>query len=212
MPKVMGYETLTPDDVKGRYAVIVKIRPVLPQEEMQRVQMAQAFRGPGVDGRPLMDDRTIIEDILEKDNPDAIERRIDAQMLPNESPDVKKALTAAREQVWFDENTTTMELVDKRLGKALEMRPEELEAYVALRIKMAMGAQGAQALLGQADAMSAGQPPMPGAPGQGPVDGMPPGVLPSQMQLTADPQMAGQQDPSALVASQSQRGRPQQPF
>ena len=210
MPKQTSYETLTPEDIGGRYSVVVKIRPELPQDRMVKAQLAQAYRAPGVDGRPLMDDRTIAEDIIEAEHPDTIQRRIDGMLLPAKSKNISDMLTAAQEQQWMDDHPETMALADKRLGEALSLRPQELQAIIQLAVKQALGAQGAPQLLAQADAMAGGQPPM-GMPGQGPV-GMDPAALPSQMQLGADPAAQTNQDPAMLAASQAQRGRAQQPF
>ena len=207
MPKQLVYETLTPKDIDGRYAVIVRIRPELPQDRMVEAQLAQAYRTPGGDGRPLMDDRTILEEIIEAEYPDTIQRRIDAQLLPPKSPDVDKVLTAAREQQWFDDHPEALEAADKRLGEALNLRPQELQAIVAMAVKQALGAQGAPQLLAAAEQGAAtGQPP------QMPMLGAPPGAnpaaLPSQLSMTPEQALP---NPQELAASQARRGRPANP-
>lgn len=209
MPKRTTSETLTSADVGDRFTVIVKIKPELPQEEMQKAQLIQAFRGPGVDGRPFLSDREL-RSLWGGENPETSERQIDAQLLLNDSPDIKKMIIAAREQRWMEANPEIKELADKRLGEALSLRPQELQAIIQIAVKQALGAQGAQQLLAQADTMAGGGTPM-GAPGQGPV-GMDPAALPSQMQIGADPAAQTRQDPAVLAASQAQRGRAQQPF
>jgi hypothetical protein len=209
MPKQTVLETLSPSDIDGRYAVIVKIRPEMPQDRMVKAQLAQAYRTPGADGRPLLDDKTILEDIIEADYPDTVDRRIDAQFLPAESPDIKKFLIAAREQQWIEDHPDTMKLVDKRLGEQINLRPEELQQIIAIAVKQALGAQGAQQLLAAGDAAASGQPVQMPPGGFGAPAGPDPSTLPSQMQMSPEQALP---NPQELAASQERRGRPQQPF
>lgn len=207
MPKQTTYETLSPDDIGDNYAVIVHIKPDLPQEEMQKAQLVAAFRAPGVDGRPFMSDREL-RALWGTENPETSEREVDAQLLINDSPDIKKLIIAAREQRWMEANPEIVKLAEARLGKP--MYPDQVMQLVQMLTKTMQGAQGGPQLLAQADAMAAGGQPM-GAPGQGPV-GMDPAALPSQMQIGADPGAQNEQDPALLAASQAQRGRAQQPY
>lgn len=208
MPKRTTSETLTAADVGGRYAVIVKIKPELPQEEMQKAQLIQAFRAPGVDGRPFFSDREL-RSLWGGESPESSEREIDAQLLLNDSPDVKKLIVAAREQRWMEANPEIQELADKRLGKALELRPQELQQMIAIGVKMALGAQGGDQLLALGDQAATGQPVQlpPGGiapPGMNPAAG----GLPSQMQMTPEQALP---DRNQLAASQARRGRPVNP-
>jgi hypothetical protein len=204
MPKQTVYETLTDSDIDGRYAVIVKIRPELPQDRMVIAQLVQAYRAPGPDGRPMIDDLTLLEEFIGADYPDTIRRRLDQQMLPPQSPDVNKMQIAAAEQKWMDDHPETMKLADKRLGEAIALRPDELQAIIQMAVKQALGAQGMGPMLDQADAAASGQMPMlpPGGPG-----GPNPAALPSQMMMTPEQALPNREQ---LAASQERRGKPQQ--
>jgi hypothetical protein len=207
MPKQTTYETLSPEDVGDDFAVIVRIKPDLPQEEMQKAQLIAAFRAPGTDGRPFMSDREL-RTLWGVENPETSEREVDAQLLLNDSPDVKKLIIAARVQRWMDANPEIVKLAEKQMGAPIPQ--EQVMAMMQLLMKQAQGAQGLPQLLAQADTLAAGGQPM-GAPAQGPV-GMDPAALPSQMQIGADPGAQNQADPALLAASQAQRGRAQQPY
>lgn len=210
MPKRIVYETLTPEDVAGRYVTVVKISPVLPQERMVLAQLAQAYRTPGADGRPLFDDHTIREEIVETPFPDTVERRVDAQMLPAQSKEIADLLKAAREQKWMDDNPETVALAEKRIGKALDMRPEDVMQLLKLLMKAQGGAAGLEQMLALSEGQAAGALP-PGMPpgGMGAPPGANPAALPSQMMMTPE---QGLPNPDELAASQERRGRPQQPF
>lgn len=203
MQKQTVYETLTPDEVDGRYAVIVRIRPELPQDRMVIAQLVQAYRTPGADGRPMIDDLTLLEEFVGADYPDTIRRRLDQQFLPAESPDVKKLQIAAAEQKWMDDHPDTIKKAEERIGEALRVYPDQLQAMIAMGVKMALGAQGAPQLLAQAETMAAGGQPM-GAPGQGPV-GVDPAAMPSQMMMTPEETLPNRDE---LAASQARRGKP----
>lgn len=118
---------IKPDDVEGRHYVEVMIQPELPQDRMIKAQLASAFRNPGVDGQPLLDDRSILENVLEMDNHDEIARRVREQMLPKVSPAIQEMLTMATEQQWLDENKSLVKLAEKR-KKTLE--EEELQQQI----------------------------------------------------------------------------------
>lgn len=204
MPKRQVMQTLSASDIEGRHYVIVKIRPQLPQERMVVAQLAQAYRAPGADGRPLMDDRTILETIIEHEYPDTVGRRIDQQLLPAESQEIKKLQIAAREQIWMEENPSTLQKAEKRLGEAMNLRPEELKTLLGLLMKLQGGAVGLEQMLAMADQAAA--QPLAAAQG-GPLGGPNPAALPSQFQMTEEPMP----DQSLMVASQARRGRPVNP-
>lgn len=204
MPKKMVLEELTPADISGRHVVLVKIKPTLPQEEMQKAQLAAAFRAPGPDGSPLVDDLTLLEDVLGLDYPDTIRRRVAGQMLPAKSQAVQKLLVAAQEQAWMNDNPSTLELAEERLGKSMDLTPDQLKQLVGVLVKMElMRAQGQDPQIEQllmAAGQQGGAPALPAGPG-----GMSPQVLPSQLQMTPDEVLP---DGATLPASQARRGRP----
>jgi len=189
--------------VDGRTAVIVKIRPELPQEKMQQAQLAQAFRAPGVDGRPLLSDRDIRDSVLEFEYPDTVERNIDAQMLSATSKDVQKLIAAAQEQRWMEDHSDTVALAEKKLGEPMRVYPEDMAAIMTILQKSMQGAPGADVMLAQADQMAAGGG-MGLPPGQGPV-GPNPAAMPSQMMMSPEEALP---DPTQLAQSQPRRGKP----
>ena len=118
---------IKPEDVGGRYHVEVMIQPELPQDRMIKAQLASAFRSPGVDGSPLLDDRSILESVLEMDNHDEIARRVREQMLPKLSPHIQEVITMSDEQSWLDNNKTLVKLAEKRKAKIAEEQQEAQE-------------------------------------------------------------------------------------
>lgn len=196
--------SLTDKDVAGRHTVVVRIRPQLPQDKMQRAQLAQALRAPGTDGRPLASDQFIREEVLEMDYPDTVDRQIDNELLPLQSPDVKKITLAAQEKAWFDDNPKVLEMAEKKLGEAMRVYPDELRQMVDILVKdgiaKLMGQDsGLGAMLAQAEGGAPGGP-------MGAGGGMNPAAMPAQMQMTPEDVLP---DPATLPAKQAQRGRAQ---
>ena len=111
---------IKPEDVAGRHYVEVMIQPELPQDRMIKAQLASAFRSPGVDGQPLLDDRSILESVLEIDGHDEIARRVREQLLPKVSPHIQEMLTLSSEQSWLDDNKSLVKLAEKRKAKLVE--------------------------------------------------------------------------------------------
>ena len=189
-----GYLTISPEDIDGCYEVRVTLTPDLPQDRMVKAQLAQAYRTPGTDGRPFMDDLSLY-DMLGFENPNEIRSRIDAQVLPAQSPEISKLVTAAREQAWIEANPEVVKLAEKRLNPEglPDLKPEQVQQLLAM--------------LSMMQAQPAGQPGMAGAPqlGAGPMGGMNPGAMPSQMMMTE--QEIPELEP--MVASQARRGRPE---
>ena len=118
---------IKPEDVGGRYHVEVMIQPELPQDRMIKAQLASAFRSPGVDGSPLLDDRSILESVLEMDNHDEIARRVREQMLPKLSPHIQEVITMSDEQSWLENNKTLVKLAEKRKAKIAEEQQQAQE-------------------------------------------------------------------------------------
>ena len=206
MPKTYG--SISPADVKGRKFVDVTITPELPQDRMVRAQLAQAFRAPGADGMPLLDDRSILTDIIEVEAPDDVQRRVANQMLATRSPEIQKLMVAAQEQAWIEDNSTMMDLAQKRLNpdNMPTLNGEKMKKLIALMRKheqaKAMGMPGLESLLNSSPPIQAAPAgAIPGAAGGGP----PPEVMPSQMMMGGPPE---QPPLDMLVASQQRRGKP----
>ena len=195
---------ITPDDVDGRIHVEVIIQPEMPQDRMIKAQLASAFRNPGVDGQPLLDDRSILESVLDIDNHAEVSRRVREQMLPKMSPHIQETMTLAAEQQWLNENKTLVKLAEKRKKDIEEEQAEKLmlEQQSAPPGMPQQGgvppeaaAQFMQMMQGQQGGGTGGPNPlaMPMLPQQGatmPQIGMAPGAMspqamPSQMQMTA---------------------------
>ena len=150
---------ITPSDVSGRHYVEVMIQPELPQDRMIKAQLASAFRNPGVDGQPLLDDRSILENVLEMDNHDEIARRVREQMLPKTSPAIGEMLTMATEQQWLDDNKSLVKLAEKR-KKQIEEEQMQQQMQQSMMPQPPMGPP-------EMGPPPMGQPPM-GGPQQGP--------------------------------------------
>jgi len=199
------WEDLAPDDIDGRHYVVVSITPELPQDRMVKSQLAQAYRTPGVDGKPLMDDRTILETILEADHPDLIASRVNQQMLPAQSQEIGKLIMAAAEYDWKEENPETVKKAEEILNpdKLPPVSGAQAQALMEI-IKMIMSGGADPALLmsmmQQADAGG-----VPTADGGMVPAGPMPGAIPSQMQMLPEEALP---DPATLPASQERRGRP----
>ena len=195
---------ITPDDVDGRIHVEVIIQPEMPQDRMIKAQLASAFRNPGVDGQPLLDDRSILESVLDIDNHAEVSRRVREQMLPKMSPHIQETMTLAAEQQWLNENKTLVKLAEKRRKDIEEEQAEKL-MLEQQSAPPGMPQQGGvppeaadqfmQMMQGQQGGGIGGPNPlaMPMLPQQGatmPQIGMAPGAMspqamPSQMQMTA---------------------------
>ena len=195
---------ITPDDVDGRIHVEVIIQPEMPQDRMIKAQLASAFRNPGVDGQPLLDDRSILESVLDIDNHAEVSRRVREQMLPKMSPHIQETMTLAAEQQWLNENKTLVKLAEKRKKDIEEEQAEKL-MLEQQSAPPGMPQQGGvppeaadqfmQMMQGQQGGGTGGPNPlaMPMLPQQGatmPQIGMAPGAMspqamPSQMQMTA---------------------------
>ena len=80
-------EEITPELVKEAGGKLdVTILPELPQDEPAKMQMAQMARTPGPNGQPLMGDRDIRQDILEMQDPDAVQAVVNEQMMESATP------------------------------------------------------------------------------------------------------------------------------
>ena len=191
---------ITPDDVDGRIHVEVIIQPEMPQDRMIKAQLASAFRNPGVDGQPLLDDRSILESVLDIDNHAEVSRRVREQMLPKMSPHIQEMITLASEQQWLNENKTLVKLAEKRKKDIEEEQADKLalEQQSAPQqggVPPEAASQFMQMMQGQQGGGTGGPNPlaMPMLPQQGatmPQIGMAPGAMssqamPSQMQMTA---------------------------
>jgi hypothetical protein len=155
---------------------------------MVKSQLAQAYRTPGVDGKPLVDDQSILE-MLEFEHPDLIRQRIREQLLPAQSQEINKTSIAASEQEWMQENKEVLKLAEKRKNpeNMPSMSPEEIEKLVDLMVKQKLAqltGQGGQ--LPQMLAQAAQMPPEGLIPQNGAQPGVPPEVMPTQMGMTAE--------------------------
>ena len=160
---------LTPEDVGEHPYLEVTITPEMPNDRMVKAQLAQAYRAPGVDGKPLLDDQTILEKILEIEHPDTVARRVREQLLPSTSQTVQTIILSASEYEWMEENKELVKLAEKRTG----LPPLSVEQMAQLQAMMAQIAQ----------AQAAPQLP-PGAPPPLPTNGgPPPETLPSQTMM-----------------------------
>jgi hypothetical protein len=99
-------DTIEPDTIKDLPAIQVRLVALLPRDDAAKVAMAQQL----TDGDdPLFDHRTVLEDVLDVQDPDQIQERIQHQMAEKSSPvaaAVEFMLAAARQgdflqaQIW----------------------------------------------------------------------------------------------------------------
>jgi len=76
------------EDVEGHTRVIVNLSPPLPEDKMVRYEIARRAREVGKDGFPIMDDYTILSEILEVKNPDEVKERLEKQMFERMNPTI----------------------------------------------------------------------------------------------------------------------------
>ena len=178
---------IKPDDVDGRNHVAVTITPELPQDRMVKAQLAQAYRTPGVDGKPLVDDQTILE-MLEFEHPDLINQRIREQLLPAQSKEIAQTSVQAAEQEWMTENKEVVKLAEKRTNpeNMPKMSPEQIKQLVDVMVK-----QRLQEMMGQGGQLpqmmaAAEQGPQPLPQNGGEPPGVPPEVMPTQMSMSPE--------------------------
>jgi len=74
------------EDVEGHTRVIVNLSPPLPEDKMVRYEIARRAREIGKDGFPMLDDYTIISEVLEVKNPDEVKERVERQMFERMNP------------------------------------------------------------------------------------------------------------------------------
>ena len=178
---------IKPDDVDGRNHVAVTITPELPQDRMVKAQLAQAYRTPGVDGKPLVDDQTILE-MLEFEHPDLINQRIREQLLPAQSKEIAQTSVQAAEQEWMTENKEVVKLAEKRTNpeNMPKMSPEQIQQLVDVMVK-----QRLQEMMGQGRQLpqmmaAAEQGPQPLPQNGGEPPGISPEVMPTQMSMSPE--------------------------
>lgn len=186
---------ITHADVEDHYAVEVSITPELPNDRMVKAQLAQAFRAPGADGKPLLDDRTILETVIEVEHPDQVAERIDEQMLPAQSQFVRDLSIAAAEQEFLENNREMVRRVEKlepsKLPASITQWIEQRAQQLAQEMHAQMMQQQAQAQAQQAQQQAQAGPP--------------PGAMPSQMAAGGVPP---DQIPELTQAAQARRGKP----
>lgn len=178
---------IKPDDVDGRNHVAVTITPELPQDRMVKAQLAQAYRTAGVDGKPLVDDQTILE-MLEFEHPDLINQRIREQLLPAQSKEIAQTSVQAAEQEWMTENKEVVKLAEKRTNpeNMPKMSPEQIKQLVDVMVK-----QRLQEMMGQGRQLpqmmaAAEQGPQPLPQNGGEPPGVSPEVMPTQMSMSPE--------------------------
>lgn len=182
---------ITPDDVGDHPYLEVTITPELPQDRLVKAQLAQAYRAPGVDGKPLLDDQTILEEILEIEHPDTVSRRVREQLLPSQSPSIQTIILAASEHEWREENKELVKLAEKRAG----LPPLAIEQMAQLQAMIAQ--LGAAQVNPQLAAVAPAPGALPGANG-----GVSPEALPSQFSMSPEEEIP---ELPTLEASQNRR-------
>ncbi len=209
----------TPADVAGHYWVDVKLVNPTQQEKMLQMQLAQAFRAPGADGKPQMSRLDIAREILQDPHPEETILRADLEWLEQTDPEIQGMRLAALRASWKKANAATVKAAEKELNPdpdeefeklKASLTPETLQQLIqakaeAMHLEMMGGPPEAQQVQMAQQAAATPQPPPSTLPYQ--ENGPSPEVLPSQQGMQAAPQ--GMAADPALIASQMRRGRPQ---
>ena len=223
MSKHTAFLDLRDGDVAGRHWVEVTIQPRSQQDDLQRMQLAQAFRVPGPDGKPLMSDRDIARFVLKDPHPEETVARAEMEWLEKNDEDISRIRLSALRERWKKENADQVrdfekaQQPDKKFREMMRsISPEDFKLLVKAaaeseHAKM-LGMDPAQ-MMGQAEERAAQEaqaaaapPPMPTAlPYQ--EDGPSPEGLPSQLGMTEAPQPMAMTP--EVLAMQARRGRPQ---
>src|SRR3990167_1906922 len=104
MSKNTAFLELKDGDVAGRHWVEVTIQPRSQQDDLQRMQLAQAFRVPGPDGKPLMSDRDIARFVLKDQHPEESVERAEMEWLERNDEEIGKIRLSALRERWKKEN------------------------------------------------------------------------------------------------------------
>ena len=224
MKREPEFLTLEAGDVGGRYWWEVTIQPRSQQDDLQRMQLAQAFRAPGPDGKPLMSDRDIARFVIRDPHPEETEERAVLEWLEKNDPEVMKIRTTALRERWRKENKELVreyERAQQPEAKWREMMrsisPEEFKVLVQAAAEsehakmlgmdpaqMMAGAQGmaeTQAAAQQAQSLA----PPTALPYQ--ETGPSPETMPTQTMMNEAPQPM--EATPQVLAMQARRGRPQ---
>lgn len=220
--------TITPKDIGGNYWFEADIEPLSEQQQMLRMQMIQAFRAAGPDGKPYMSDLDLRRTLGHDPHPQETQERAALQWLEANDPEIQQTAQASLRRRWKQLNAATVKEAEQELNpdpdKEFEklkrtLTPEKLQQLIAGAAQaQALAAQGgpsvpeqmqmAQAAQAQQGEMDRRRALMPKSALPYREDGPSPEVSPTQARgMTQAPQpMAA--DPQT-VATQYRRGRPQ---
>ncbi len=114
---------ITPEDIKGRGPLTLKLLPVLPEDDEGNMQMAILAGQSTATGGPTLDPRTILDNYLNVQDSDLIQRRIFASMARTSTP-MMLAITqleAAEER----EDKESVAFFEDEIRELLEQRKME---------------------------------------------------------------------------------------
>lgn len=216
MPKTKSL-TLKKSDIVGNYWFEARIEPSSEQQEMLRMQMAQAFRAPGPDGRPLMSDRDIRRFVQRDPHPEETGERAALQWLESNDQQVQEMVTAALRRKWRAANARTVAEAEKELNPAAQEEIKMPRAKFEQLVQAAAQAEHAKMLgqdPGQLVAAAEGAQAQMAQRSLAPPTALPyqeagpsPEVMPTQLGMTGAPQpMTATPE---VLAMQMRRGRPQ---
>ena len=77
---------ITPDSIKGRGPLTLKLLPILPEDDEGNMQMAILAGQSTATGGPTLDPRTILDNYLKVQDSDLVQRRIFASMARTSTP------------------------------------------------------------------------------------------------------------------------------
>lgn len=79
-------EAIPPQVVQIGGELTIELIPNLPEDDIQKIQQAQLLRQPGVDGKPLVDDKWIRDNTMKIRDVDNMEDRLRSQLAERGSP------------------------------------------------------------------------------------------------------------------------------
>ena len=143
MAKKTEWLTLTKDDIDEHFEVEIEIDPTMPQDDMQRMQIAQAYRAPGAGGSPLMSDYDILTKVVHDPSAELTLARARMQTLEATDPEVMQIIAAATRERWREDNREMVRVFENAMQPEAEFRrkmrslsPEELQKMIDTAAEM----------------------------------------------------------------------------
>tara|TARA_R100000963_G_C4614071_1_gene83547 strand:+ start:157 stop:864 length:708 start_codon:yes stop_codon:yes gene_type:complete len=182
---------ITPQEIQGHGPLTVELVPSLPQDDQAQWMMAEFARRPNAEGRPVVSDTFIKEDILKLKDAQLEERRVDIQLATSATPE--NLLMGQLQSALEAGNMIVVQNLAEQVQrlKAQQFMEDQARQFAFMQMMSQNPVQGA--------AQGMGAP----AGGMGGPQGSPPsptnGMTPEQMPLAGTPlgPSPGANDPTA---------------